>query len=409
MLAGNPFPVFLREEDIDEATFIDRLTPSDNNPLLAKAGCETWVTAWAPDQSYFAWSSGSKIVKLIPWNSCKHRIIPEEEQLSSYGTVTIDAKELVWALAFGSSFSDTRPGSVALNSYRYSQVTRTDLILVTGGKSGKIRTWNVRTGQLLLVLMDHRDTVRDLRFAPDGSKRLASASRDGSIKLWDLKEEGNMFKTLRGDSKWLYACAWSPDSQTLVAVGDKRSVILWDMRTLQRKHKLSGHYHDVVACDFSPDGALLATSSYDTRVILWDPHLGLMLFQLGHLFPPPSAIFAGGANGSYVRGVSFCHDGHHVASVADDGFVRFWDISNPEAPEQYATVSNPLCCQYSPDGAALAVGTRDGSVSFWLSPMRVLSLQHMCRLGIRRNLQSASIPSLELPQRMKKYLAYLDT
>ena len=44
-------------------------------------------------------------------------------------------------------------------------------------------------------------------------------------------------------------------------------------------------------------------------------------FFYRHLYPPPSPIYAGGANGSYVRGVSFCHDGRHIASVADDGYV----------------------------------------------------------------------------------------
>lgn len=37
-----------------------------------------------------------------------------------------------------------------------------------------------------------------------------------------------------------------------------------------------------------------------------------------HLFPPPSPIFAGGANDRWVRSVSFCADGRHLASVADD-------------------------------------------------------------------------------------------
>ena len=45
------------------------------------------------------------------------------------------------------------------------------------------------------------------------------------------------------------------------------------------------------------------------------------VFFCRHLYPPPSPIYAGGANGSYVRGVSFCHDGRHIASVADDGYV----------------------------------------------------------------------------------------
>ena len=75
-----------------------------------------------------------------------------------------------------------------------------------------------------------------------------------------------------------------------------------------------------------------------------------------HLFPPPSPIFAGGANGSYVRGVSVCHDGRHVASVADDMYARFWDIYNPSSPVIVASINYALCCSYSPDGAVLAVG-----------------------------------------------------
>ena len=75
-----------------------------------------------------------------------------------------------------------------------------------------------------MELIDHRQVIRDLKFAPDGSMRLASASRDGTIKLWDLHEDGNMYKTLRGKSKWVYACVWSPDAQMLVSVGNNRSV-----------------------------------------------------------------------------------------------------------------------------------------------------------------------------------------
>jgi len=36
--------------------------------------------------------------------------------------------------------------------------------------------------------------------------------------------------------------------------------------------------------------------------------------------------------------------------------LRFWDIYNPEVPCQVASVTNALCCRYSPDGTTLAVG-----------------------------------------------------
>lgn len=45
-------------------------------------------------------------------------------------------------------------------------------------------------GKLLLNLMDHTDIVRDLTFAPDGSLVLVSASRDKTLRVWDLKDDG---------------------------------------------------------------------------------------------------------------------------------------------------------------------------------------------------------------------------
>lgn len=46
------------------------------------------------------------------------------------------------------------------------------------------------TGKLLLNLMDHTEVVRDLTFAPDGSLILVSASRDKTLRVWDLKDDG---------------------------------------------------------------------------------------------------------------------------------------------------------------------------------------------------------------------------
>jgi len=261
----------------------------------------------------------------------------------------------------------------------------------------------------MLELLDHREVIRDLKFAPDGSMRLLSASRDGTLKVWDLQDDGNMGKTLRGISKWVYGCAWSPDAKTICMVGDTRSVSLYESKKYSMIRKLDGHSHDVCSCDFSPDGALLVTASYDTQVIIWDPHTGAILKKLLHMHPPPSPIFAGGANGAYVRGVTFSHDGRHLASVADDGYVRFWDLFHEYVPEQVSQVSNVLCANYSPDGAVLAVGTRNGNVTMWMSPMQVSSLQHLCRMSIRRNANSAQLDKLNLPTRLRTFLKYLDT
>ncbi|DAA19077.1 TPA: WD repeat and SOCS box-containing 1-like [Bos taurus] len=148
-------------------------------------------------------------------------------------------------------------------------------------------------------------------------------------------------------------------------------VFLWNMDKYTMIRKLEGHHHDVVACDFSPDGALLATASYDTRVYIWDPHTGAILMEFGHLFPPPTPIFAGGANDRWV-----------------------------------APLSNGLCCAFSTDGSVLAAGTHDGSVYFWATPRQVPSLQHLCRMSIRRVMPTQEVQELPVPSKVLEFLSY---
>uniref|UniRef100_H3BD06 WD repeat and SOCS box-containing protein 1 n=1 Tax=Latimeria chalumnae TaxID=7897 RepID=H3BD06_LATCH len=316
----------------------------------------------------------------------------------------LDCGDIVWSLAFGSSVSEKQSCCVDVEWHRF-KFGQDQLLLATGLNSGRIKIWDVYTGKLLLNLMDHTEVVRDLTFAPDGSLILVSASRDKTLRVWDLKDDGNMAKVLKGHQSWVYSCSFSPDSSILCSVGAGKAVFLWNMDKYTMIRKLEGHHNDVVSCEFSPDGGLLVTASYDTRVIVWDPYTGSILRVLGHLFPPPTPIFAGGANDRWVRSVSFSHDGLHVASIADDKMVRFWRIDNG-APVEVASLSKGLCCVFSIDGGVLAAGTRDGNVYFWATPSNVASLQHLCRMAIRRVIATTQVKKLPIPPKMVDFLTY---
>uniref|UniRef100_A0A4W5K8B1 WD repeat and SOCS box-containing protein 1 n=1 Tax=Hucho hucho TaxID=62062 RepID=A0A4W5K8B1_9TELE len=394
-------------------------------PFDQKSGRETWTVAFAPDGSYFAWSRGHRIVTLVPWSKCLKNFGGEgsngagpqrlSRQNSEGGTVvpvgeprehTIDCGDIVWGLAFGSSVPEKQSRCVNIEWHRF-KFGQDQLLLATGLNNGRVKIWDVYTGKLLLNLMDHTDIVRDLTFAPDGSLMLVSASRDKTLRVWDLKDDGNMVKVLRGHQSWVYCSAFSPDSSVLCSVGAGKSVFLWDMDKYSLIRKLEGHHNDVVSCEFSPDGALLATASYDTRVIIWDPHVGTVLLELAHLFPPPSPIFAGGANDRWVRSVAFCHDGRHIASITDDRMVRFWTIDE-KSPQAISPLTNGLCCAFSTDGSVLAAGSRDGSVHFWECPKSIASLQHLCRMALRRVMSTQQVQTLLIPPRIRSYLSYQD-
>lgn len=421
------FPDSVNEDDIGQAKLIGELL-APVSPFDQKSGRETWTVAFAPNGSYFAWSQGHRIVRLVPWTQCLESFAVDQvgqstkassprriSNVSSDGGPliptsgkprehTIDCGDIVWGLAFGSSVPEKQSRCVNIEWHRF-QFGQDQLLLATGLSNGRIKIWDAYTGKLLLNLMDHADVVRDLTFAPDGSLMLVSASKDNTLRVWDLKDDGNMVKVLRGHPGWVYCSAYSPNSSMLCSVGSLKAVFLWNMDQYSLIQKLDGHHHDVVSCEFSPDGALLATASYDTRVLVWDPHKATVLLELGHLFPPPSPIFAGGSNDRWVRSVSFCPDGRHIASVNDDRLVRFWSLED-RAPQSIAVLPNGLCCAFSTKGCVLVAGTREGRVTFWQCPHSISSLQHLCRTSLRRLITSQQVESLAIPTPLCDYLTY---
>jgi WD40 repeat protein/DNA-binding SARP family transcriptional activator len=94
---------------------------------------------------------------------------------------------------------------------------------LTGSQVAKV--WEWATGQNLRTL-SHSGTVTDAAFSPDGS-RLATASRDGTVRVWD---------------------PYADEPEQLV---------------------LHGHLGSVDAVSFSPDGSRLATVSVDGTVSVW--------------------------------------------------------------------------------------------------------------------------------------------
>src|SRR5690606_446548 len=105
-----------------------------------------------------------------------------------------------------------------------------------------------------------------LAFSPDG-KTLASASYDGTLKLWDITT-GKEAATLGEYKGCLGYVAFSPDGETLAsgAIGspigfaDLGYVKLWDVATGKVRTNLEGDFEAVA---FSPDGSTLASVNGD--------------------------------------------------------------------------------------------------------------------------------------------------
>jgi hypothetical protein len=112
-----------------------------------------------------------------------------------------------------------KPGVVGLN------LSRDWKTLVTAGADGKIRIWNVATGQVERTLSGHTNSLYKADFSPN-EKLLASSSRDRTARIWDFATGRELHK-LTGFRCSVKSVAFSPNGKTLAVVGNDGMLKLW--------------------------------------------------------------------------------------------------------------------------------------------------------------------------------------
>jgi WD40 repeat protein/serine/threonine protein kinase len=212
-----------------------------------------------------------------------------------------------------------------------------------------VKVWDIRTGQTVLTLKGHTGAVFSVCFSPDG-QRLASAG-DETIKVWDA-QTGQELLTLKGHTRSAWGVCFSPNGQRLASASWDKTVKVWNAQTGQEMLTLKGHISNVNSVCFSPDGERLVSAGNEAARV-WDAETGKEIFTLkGHT--------------GTVQCVCFSPDGKRLASASVDQTVKVWNAQTGQeilTLRGHADWVNDVC--FSPDGQRLASGSRDRTIKVW--------------------------------------------
>jgi serine/threonine protein kinase len=120
-------------------------------------------------------------------------------------------------------------------------------------------------GFVFVTYHGHLLPVYAIAWSPDG-KRIASASQDGTVHVWDAATGDRSFT---GHTDVLNAVAWTPNDRRIVTGSGDHSVRIWDAFSEKQLFVFSGHQLAVHSVAWSPDKQRIASASDDWSVQVW--------------------------------------------------------------------------------------------------------------------------------------------
>jgi WD40 repeat protein/serine/threonine protein kinase len=107
--------------------------------------------------------------------------------------------------------------------------------LVTGGTENTVKVWDLTTGREVRSLSGHSGEVCATSFSPDPEGRwIASAGEDSTVKVWDSRT-GTLLRNFRGHTGLVTWVAFTPDGSRLLSASRDGTVRVWDLSHLERK------------------------------------------------------------------------------------------------------------------------------------------------------------------------------
>ncbi|KAF3825598.1 hypothetical protein GH733_005580 [Mirounga leonina] len=205
--------------------------------------------------------------------------------------------------------------------------------------------------------LGHVETIFDCKFKPDDPNLLATASFDGTIKVWDINTLTAVY-TSPGNEGVIYSLSWAPGDLNCIAGATSRNgAFIWDVKKGKMVQRFNEHGKSGIFCVAwsHKDSKRIATCSGDGFCIVRTID-GKVLHKYKH----PAAVF--GCDWSQNNKdmiATGCEDKnvrvYYVATSSDQPLKVFSGHTAKVFHVKWSPLSEGILCS----------GSDDGSVRIW--------------------------------------------
>ncbi|MCT7950623.1 hypothetical protein NG798_12550 [Ancylothrix sp. C2] len=357
ILSEEPHKVLKGHED-----FVTRVSWLNNGQLIASASADYTIKLWSKEGREIRTIEGHKDWVLD---------VVFSEDRKKLASASLDGTVKIWNLAGTELATLKAPEGAGFTSVTFSPdgtflaaAATTDKVAEappqTTAKQA-IMLWKLdKTGKkppVLVKTLQQSDKVLALSFSPN-QPILASASEDGTVKLWD--RDGQLMETLEGHTDRIWGVRFSPDGQTLATASEDKTVKIWALDGAMTDI-FTSHTNRVSSVSFSPDGNTVISASADKTVKLWNRAGRVIKTLTGH--------------NDWVSSVSWSHDGERLASAgagAEDQTIILWNSQGKRLAILKGHKNWVTSLSWSPDDQMIASGSNDKTIKFWSRGGRLL-------------------------------------